>query len=829
MDFTNDATRIASNISVKLRRLWERRDPLGIESDNPYREEFAARTAAPGDMTRRDFLKKTAPAVVAPSLLQNINPAQALQQGAGAAMNAVKGFLGGPLEAIAKAIGNHRSVWGDMVGQIGYNFGRFAEIGGRYGLEVNFSEEGKGGYEKTWFVEDNGVLRKVANTGGGYRGISVTDELDGTPIKDVPKNLLDWYYTNISYFMDPTGEGNLPKGPAAIRELKKRWKELDPNGDYDGNDPTKQLFQSEFSKYIPDSGAVIRQSVHESDLTRAEGTEHYRWSKEDMEKYTPEERQKIVNDEIRHRQEEQDKWEREYKESLRKQEEKRQKKRDEMNQQQKERPSYNQTHGPFDWEPGDESKWASRVIGGSVRFTHDYTRLAVKMPKNEKQVQKASQLLKIPVEQVIAALDQVDPQEKFTPWLLTQWTSGKIRLPEDGHRVGQALAQFIQKNNVLPEKDINKYVTVNSLEEAIEAVAQVLPKRQKGFQVNPVTLPGVTKINEIGTNSLWKVTDATSLAKMGLGTKWCTREDYPNCAAKTYLDKYKRIYVISENHRPKIQFTPDLSQVMDINDQYTNISSYYDLLKPLEKLYTKNAKRAYSFIKHVSQKQTPEFEPILLTDPEVALNYLFYYKKAPWPELAEIVKDSPWKAAEYASSLQTRWPEVEPLILKNSSAAIGYAEKALKARWPQLESLLLKKATPEKALDYTVNVLQTPWPELEERLIKDQDYRNIVLYAYYVNRGRWPEIENGLMKECDKTGAYDDAIKYASSVIKGRWPHLEARLLKTQSTNSSWYCFLYVLTVIKAPFPEFEPCIKKNSIFWKRYQEEILKIPPVRK
>jgi hypothetical protein len=314
--------------------------------------------AAPGEMSRRDFIKKTAPAVVAPSLLQNLDPSQILNA-APIAQNTVPGLLGGSLEAVAKVIGNFREAAIPEFANVSYAFGRFAEIGGRYGLHLKTSDEvfGEGG--SSWFVlGDDGKLKELATAGGLF---SPRDYLEDVPLKDLPNTLVDWFYREAEIGLQPMyihddEESKKPKGPSVLRKLKEIWK-TDPQAlNYHvPEDPIKVSFQ----KFIPDSGKVMSESYREHQIYRSKGSEEMRWSEDQLKNMTPEQRQEIIdkendvlNKEMEAHQERNRIRQKEYDERS---------SRNKMNQHQDERPSYNQTHGPFDWEPGDESKWASKM------------------------------------------------------------------------------------------------------------------------------------------------------------------------------------------------------------------------------------------------------------------------------------------------------------------------------------------------------------------------------------------------------------------------------------------------------------------------------------
>ena len=66
--------------------------------------------------------------------------------------------------------------------------------------------------------------------------------------------------------------------------------------------------------------------------------------------------------------------------------------------------------------------------------------------------------------------------------------------------------------------------------------------------------------------------------------------------------------------------------------------------------------------------------------------------KTRWPEAEPIILKDPYSAYEYAKEIiKGRWPEAEPTISKNSLAAYYYARDVIKGRWPQGEKAINRK------------------------------------------------------------------------------------------------------------------------------------------
>jgi hypothetical protein len=323
---------------------------------------------AAGEMNRRDFLKKTAPAVVAPTLSGG-SFAQVFQKVMSQPI--AKGLTRSPLEAVASIVGLSKSIFNEGLGHYAYEFGRFKELGGRYGLKIVGWHRDNGA--TSFLVQGkDGKLHTAAVTGtdvGNAQGY----HFEGMSPEQLAPALQQWFAKDSLDFLNPDISD---KPPTNLRELEKAWDQfLDNEGWMDSTEHSK--FETGFEKYTPDTGEVPDSGYSEDFLRRPEGMEDYKWTDEELTKYTPEQRKKMVQqeydqleksraeDKIRQLNEsyEKKKWEDENLQEITDDDLK-----DEMNELQDERPSYNQTHGPFDWEPGDESKWASIL-------THQYTNL----------------------------------------------------------------------------------------------------------------------------------------------------------------------------------------------------------------------------------------------------------------------------------------------------------------------------------------------------------------------------------------------------------------------------------------------------------------------
>lgn len=194
-----------------------------------------------------------------------------------------------------------------------------------------------------------------------------------------------------------------------------------------------------------------------------------------------------------------------------------------------------------------------------------------------------------------------NPQEKqqfFSriPKEYAQWVTRILNEPnfafipsEDAERLLTALKGFTNlkvRDNIPLEKDINKYKGLLQLEETVAKFTGTGPKSGGYLQYNPLSLPGVEQVKTLKDGTLmYKVHNADSVKKLGLGTKWCTREDYYGCQADRYIKEYGYLYLFTKDSKPILQMTPDLNQVMDINDRQVPLPRdlYGDFAQQLSK------------------------------------------------------------------------------------------------------------------------------------------------------------------------------------------------------------------------------------------------------
>ena len=133
-----------------------------------------------------------------------------------------------------------------------------------------------------------------------------------------------------------------------------------------------------------------------------------------------------------------------------------------------------------------------------------------------------------------------------------------------------------------------------------------------------------------------------------------------------------------------------IKQIFVSNKQYNNdkVSLHdviqYNKYKSIPK-WIQDAFDAHDFV-HAVNKPIPELEHLLLTNTSIALEYSQNILKHRWPELEHLIIKDPAKAFYYAKDvIKNRWPEAEPYIMKDPGRALYYAKDVIKNRWPEAE------------------------------------------------------------------------------------------------------------------------------------------------
>lgn len=332
----------------------------------------------------------------------------------------------------------------------------------------------------------------------------------------------------------------------------------------------------------------------------------------------------------------------------------------------------------------------------------------------------------------------LDPtkNKQYVQWILNQFISNNVKR-EDLYKVKNDLVLFEKHKNQIQQKDINKY-DVKSLSTAVDNVnpEQLSNKQQK----QQIKLEGADKILEGPDCTIIKLKTKEAARFYGANTKWCTAAEDDDDNMFDDYNAQAPLYVAICKDGRKYQFFIDGedSQYMDEQDEhidtnylmrkYPTISDFfknYILYKTKSGQYLKDPDMAVSYAVDVMQSRVPEIEPVILKDINASLEYArnLFRMGERWPEFEKLILKSEDSntALHYATwVIKGRWPEAEKIIMKTPNCAYWYARDRIKGRWIEAEPYI--KTDKSILKHYILNVVQGPLPELG---VSDEDYYNL--------------------------------------------------------------------------------------------------------
>ena len=429
------------------------------------------------------------------------------------------------------------------------------------------------------------------------------------------------------------------------------------------------------------------------------------------------------------------------------------------------------------------------------------------------------------------------PNKQYLDWLIKQIQSNALRLPEDCDKCINTLSLFTVKKQVLKNNskpiDINQYKTLGNIQQVLDEVMGLNTNRQQ-FKIN--TEQGQKVIADQPPYKIIEITTPEAAAKLCRDTSWCIKDpkffnDYKMGPSNpVYLilrdnQRYALFHAESEQFKNVYddELKLDVKQNIDIlhilQNNNINVKSYvlandYGRYENYPVNMTKkeqivndfmtkedilNSPRlAWLYTKNIIDKRWPEAEPIIMKDPDAAYEYAYYIIKGRWKEAEPIIATNAVAAYKYANYvIRKRWPEAEQIIMKDPWSAYQYAYNILQTRWPEAEPYIMKD--PESASNYAAKLMKSEkgWPEAEPYIM--QDSQCAYLYAYYTLRRRWPEAEPYIMKDPR------NSVMYARDLIRDRWPEAEPYIMKDPHL-----AYTYADSVINDRWPEAEPYIMKD-------------------
>ena len=381
---------------------------------------------------------------------------------------------------------------------------------------------------------------------------------------------------------------------------------------------------------------------------------------------------------------------------------------------------------------------------------------------NKNQLISTAKALEISPDLLKSWVEKTDPtpNKSFSVWLLRGLKNGDIRV-EDDMRIRGIIHRFIELRNVRRIEDIMQFPTINALETRVEQLAGQGSKRQGFAGIDPETLPGVTVVEKRPDLTLYKVSNANSLAKMGEGTKWCTRFSYggDNNIAERYIKQYGYLMIGYKNGKPYVQLNPDYSQVMDVND-----ASFHYSNPQQAKLLNLPAPNIVNNIPDITPDDRKPFRTVKSREQR--------FKTPGQQELEH------W--LNYTTRRDPRWQEyidyTPGVIPTTHGRDLDYENRVARAITKSIHPFHLMRVM-EAFTKYAVGEIPGQRSHVIEKAILDKDYKPTQV-AGKGGKGSGSRV---------KIPGIDDIISYVKNNIRGNWPEFEKKIENDASNSIRYY------------------------------------------
>lgn len=386
---------------------------------------------------------------------------------------------------------------------------------------------------------------------------------------------------------------------------------------------------------------------------------------------------------------------------------------------------------------------------------------------NEDQLKSVASALNVPIEGTDGLRSWVnltDPTQNksYSVWLLRGLKKRDFRF-EDSQRITDDINRHIALRQAQLIPDIMNFPRINDLETALGDLEGKGSKR-KGFSgVDPTSLKGVEIIEERPDMTFFRVSNAHSLGQMGEGTKWCTRHSFSGSddVARRYISQYGSLIVGYRDGKPYVQYNPDFSQVMTVNDTLFHGEKAKELNLPKPNVsiirrtkrtisgdrtepekawqrwqnYTTDPNTTFDLPKGVDAGRDLDFEKRLAKSITQSNNYIYLLKVdgalhsyiadtlregQRVPEIEKAILEKDWKPSQrYVGPHHGKHSNI-PMI--NSIAF--YAKRVIGHNWPEFEKTI--EQDPYNSSKYYKSTGFHP------AHIEDPTTKNLVLFSRHI-------------------------------------------------------------------------------------------------
>lgn len=161
--------------------------------------------------------------------------------------------------------------------------------------------------------------------------------------------------------------------------------------------------------------------------------------------------------------------------------------------------------------------------------------------------------------------DKPNKMGKYGKWLLALYSTKKLKL-EDLYKAKEYLSYFIKYNNVIENKDINSYKSLNDLYAVVSGFMQNPSQATSKQDAIRKIKEGAEKVYE--DNEWLIIIPHTKEASCyyGKGTQWCTAADKGNNMFDYYNEQGNLYININKTTHEKYQFHFETNSFMDETD-----------------------------------------------------------------------------------------------------------------------------------------------------------------------------------------------------------------------------------------------------------------------
>lgn len=212
-----------------------------------------------------------------------------------------------------------------------------------------------------------------------------------------------------------------------------------------------------------------------------------------------------------------------------------------------------------------------------------------------------------------------------------------------------------------------------------------------------------------------------------------------------------------------------------------------------------------------TKKRFPDGEPVILRNAGYACKYAINILNSRWPIAEATISKDAAASFSYAKAFfkGAGWIPGEQAILSNGSWSVAYARDVLGRRWPEAEAVISDNAA--AAVEYAKDVIKGRWPEAEPCIFKHAEPS--FEYAQCILKHRLTtDVEHVIAKDAET------ALRYAKYFLDGRrWPEAEPAIAKDPSSAAE-----YAVSIVKGRWPMGEKAISESGSWnQKRYIEVV--------